>query len=317
MTTENISAVITAHNEQDRLSALFASLKGIDDIVLIDFESTDKTAKVAKKLGARVIQAENAYAIATEDDVKEFKRRYTFKPHFKKGQKMAVRYMDRNMAQSYAKNDWVYFPDCDEIITWNLKKLKKLLPDYDMISHKFIQSYNPDGSPAHWFHGDKIFRKSKTWWYGRSHEAVKGHNLRVFYDESIVVNHYQKNKADRDTYLSLFEYMMYRDQDTRSAYYLGREYFVKGFYKEAYHFLKIYMETASWRAEIVKAYQMMARSMWCMYEEEKAFVYAFQALLNDPNKKDTFILLAEMSRPKEARYWRKYAEMVTDESHEI
>lgn len=50
-----ISAVIIAKDEEKMLPACLASLSWVDEIVLIDTGSTDKTVAIAKKHGARVI----------------------------------------------------------------------------------------------------------------------------------------------------------------------------------------------------------------------------------------------------------------------
>ena len=52
-----ISAVIITFNEEDRLEDALISCSGIaDEIIVVDSFSTDKTAEIAKKNGAVVIQ---------------------------------------------------------------------------------------------------------------------------------------------------------------------------------------------------------------------------------------------------------------------
>ena len=51
-----ISAVILTRNEADRLERCVRSLHFCDEILVIDAESTDGTAELAQRLGARVIQ---------------------------------------------------------------------------------------------------------------------------------------------------------------------------------------------------------------------------------------------------------------------
>lgn len=57
--TRNLSVVITAHNNQDLIKDCLKSVKFADQIIVVDNESTDDTAKIAKKLGAKVVSHQN------------------------------------------------------------------------------------------------------------------------------------------------------------------------------------------------------------------------------------------------------------------
>lgn len=319
----DLSVCITAHNEEQRLPALFDSLKGIKDIVLIDFESTDKTGQLAKELGARVYKAKNAYFTSTKDDIKLFEQRYGFTPSFTDKQHHLNREVDRNYAHSQALNDWIYFPDCDEIVTWDLEEIKKLLPNNDKILYKFVNNHNPDGSELQSFIGDKLYRKSKFWWVDMLHEALNGHNFRQTWTDKMVVNHYRKEKLG--DYLSRLEYAFLKTQSARMAYYLGREYFLASenvvnkyeYYMRCIQFLTIYLPMSSWEAQKQKAYQILARCMWNLGREEEAQNYVFQAIKINPNNKESVMLMSNMSRPKNAIVWQKFAETTTPEVNEV
>ncbi|HUF79501.1 MAG TPA: glycosyltransferase family 2 protein, partial [Burkholderiales bacterium] len=51
-----ISAYIVAYNEAAKIEAAVASVLWADEVVVVDSHSTDGTAKIAAKLGARVVQ---------------------------------------------------------------------------------------------------------------------------------------------------------------------------------------------------------------------------------------------------------------------
>ncbi|MDF1796583.1 MAG: glycosyltransferase family 2 protein [Coxiellaceae bacterium] len=53
-----ISTYIIAYNEADKLEAAINSVLWSDEIVVIDSHSTDNTAQIANRLGARVVQVE-------------------------------------------------------------------------------------------------------------------------------------------------------------------------------------------------------------------------------------------------------------------
>lgn len=314
---EEISAVIVAHNEEKQLPRLFESLKGIKDIVLIDHKSTDGTAKLAKKLGARVYEHDNHWEIVTKEDVEEFKYRYGFDPGFKVGQKMPVCYKDRNRAQRYAKNDWVYFPDCDEIVTWDLEEIKKLLPGHDMITYKFVNDHMEDGSDGYTYILNKLYRKSKSWWKERSHEGLWGHDLRKVFTDKMEVHHYQAPKPQRLLSYQTFEFNLLKDQSANTYYYLGREYHNIGMYERGFNFVKEYLKIGNWTSRRFKTYIVMARCMWNLGRENEAQMYCFMAMQEDPTNKEAFELMAQMSVPSKSGSWVNIAKSIPAKIPEI
>ena len=52
----SVSALILAKNEEQNIEDCIKSVSFADEVVVIDDFSTDKTAEIAARLGARVIQ---------------------------------------------------------------------------------------------------------------------------------------------------------------------------------------------------------------------------------------------------------------------
>ena len=89
-----ISALILAKNEERNIKACIETLSFVDDILVIDDFSTDKTKAIAEELGARVIQ------------------------HSMNGDWGA----QQTFAIQNAKYEWVLFVDADERISDPLAK---------------------------------------------------------------------------------------------------------------------------------------------------------------------------------------------------
>lgn len=89
-----ISAVVLTRNEEKNISRCLQSLSWCDEVIVIDDFSTDKTAVLAKKLGAKV-----------------FKRRLN--------NDFAAQ---RNFGLRRAQGDWVLFVDADEVVTSLLRE---------------------------------------------------------------------------------------------------------------------------------------------------------------------------------------------------
>ena len=82
-----ISVCIITFNEEKFVGQCIEAVKGFaDEIIVVDSHSFDKTVQIAKKLGAKVFR--------------------------KKFSDFAAQ---RNFALTKAKNEWIFFPDPDEI----------------------------------------------------------------------------------------------------------------------------------------------------------------------------------------------------------
>jgi len=91
----NLSVALAVHNEEKNLTSCLEAVKGwVDEIVIVDGESTDKTREIAKKYGARVIKTTN-------------------KPIF---------HLNKQMAIDACRGEWVLQLDADEIVGQDLKK---------------------------------------------------------------------------------------------------------------------------------------------------------------------------------------------------
>lgn len=103
MNLEKISVIIIVKNAQNTLPECLNSLKEFGEIILLNNESTDNTLKIAKEFQ------------------KEFAHLYIYESKFIGFGAL------KNLALSYAKNDWILNIDADEILENEAKEeLKKL-----------------------------------------------------------------------------------------------------------------------------------------------------------------------------------------------
>lgn len=90
---QKLSVAIATFNEEKNIGACLESVKWVDEIVVVDGSSTDKTAKIAKKYADKVIITTN-------------------KPMF---------HINKNLAIGECSADWVLQLDADERVTHELK----------------------------------------------------------------------------------------------------------------------------------------------------------------------------------------------------
>lgn len=138
-----ISVVINTLNEEKNLPLAIASVKAFaDEVIVVDMYSSDKTAKIAADMGARVYE------------------------HKKTG------YVEpaRNFAIGKATGDWVLILDADEVIVPSLANklksiVKKQTADYYRIPRKNIIFYRWIKYSRWWpDYNIRFFKKGKVAW---------------------------------------------------------------------------------------------------------------------------------------------------------
>ena len=111
-----ISATIITYNEERNISRAIESLRCVDEIVVVDSGSSDRTVEIAAKLGARVIdRAWEGYS------------------------------SQKNFAADQANHDWILSIDADEALSELLEaeiwRLKKNGPTHDAYAMPRLAQY--------------------------------------------------------------------------------------------------------------------------------------------------------------------------------
>lgn len=314
-----ISACVLAYNDAERIEAFIKSLEGIDDIVIsLDEFTTDKTKEIAESLGARVVSRSNFWSTPTQEDIDRFEERFKFKPHFTTENKFCRSGEVRNEAMTYCKNDWVFFPDSDEIVTWDLEEIKKLLPLYDQIKCNYISSRDDKGNSTYDFDIVKLFKKSVHTWKGRVHEVITPAGATKFgYTDKMKIDHYHTERvvdpSRNSRKLASMEYAVIKDYDARTTQYCAREYYYNGEYDHAVTLYKEYLKVAKWLPEIVETHIKMSRCYWHLNEGTKSREHCLEAIRQNPMCKEALQLMGIYYDNPWGRKWVELAKACTNE----
>lgn len=146
---QKLSALIIAKNEEAMIRDCIQSVKFCDEIIVIDAASVDKTAAIAKNLGAKVFEF-------TTDD-------------FSKA---------RNFAKLQAKGDWLLYVDADERVSKELMvQIKMMLAKPTGVSAYRVRRKNYYFKTFEWPTTERLERLFKAdslkIWYGRLHESAR------------------------------------------------------------------------------------------------------------------------------------------------
>jgi len=185
-----LSACMMVKNEENRLGRCLASLKDVvDEIVIVDTGSTDRTIEIAKSFGARV------YNHPWQDD---------FSLH-------------RNQSLSYATSEWCFVVDADEELClckdsfWeDLRKFLKRLPKEYPAAALLFQDIQQEVVLMQ-FNSTRFFRKGQASYEGIVHNQPRVKGQAVFC-ESVFLKHYgydmteeQKEKKFKRTHFLLLK----------------------------------------------------------------------------------------------------------------
>lgn len=166
----NFSIALIAKNEEKTLPRLLESINGVDDIVLVDTGSTDKTVEIAESFGVRVFK--KRFDIIITPELKDKILEITGK-EVNVGDRVFDFASARNFIAGQAKYDMVFMPDCDEVLDWDLEKVKKFLDNkYDKVSYRYTFSFDQNGKPVVEFNNCKFYNRKRVNWQRTVHEVL-------------------------------------------------------------------------------------------------------------------------------------------------
>jgi len=150
MNRKKLSVVILAKNEEKRIATCLESLKWVDEIVIVDGMSTDRTVEICKEHGAKVVQ-------------------HKFEGDF--GQ-------ERNIGNENCSGDWILQLDADEIVPEDFKnRLIEILEKEDEYTaygfirkNFFLGRFMKYGGWYH--HSYHLFRKDCAHYDGKVHHQL-------------------------------------------------------------------------------------------------------------------------------------------------
>jgi hypothetical protein len=251
---ERVSAVLIVKDEQDLIARCLKSLVGVDEIIVLDTGSTDKTIEIAKANGASVHTTTPIYPF-----------------HFAEA---------RNRATALASNDWVISMDADEIVRpGSMRKIRHaigVLPDATGFMSTFINrpeahvesfmsNYSQNSREVNVrtvaIPKQKLFRKSAWTWKYRVHEQLMFTKSPVIPDLSqVVIEHMpiaDKSKRHGQNIELLKLCVEENPEYTRAWRHLGMELRLRKQWREAIPYLAHYVEKTE-ESELEKSEVMMS-----------------------------------------------------------
>lgn len=241
-----ISLCMIVKNEEDSLPRCLKSVEGVvDEIVIVDTGSTDRTKEIAASFGAVV-------------------RDFEWIDHFAAA---------RNYAFSLATKQYQLWLDADDVFEEpdreKLQALKRTLdPSVDSVTMLYHLAFDAEGKPSSSLRRNRLVRRDRNFeWIGPVHEYLAvGGNIQ---HSDVAVTH-RKERAYTDRNLRIYRKREAAGEEfsPRDLYYFANELRDHRFYSEAINYYEKFLHCgAVWVEDGIPACVKLSD---CYYEEGRS-----------------------------------------------
>lgn len=224
----SLSLCMIAKNEAENIGRCINSVKdAVDEIIVVDTGSADKTIEIAKSLGARVIR-------------EKWKNDFSY---------------HRNTSLENASGDWIIFLDCDEEVEANsAEKLKEVIKNTSLEAF-FVQITNllKDNNEIT-LPSIRLFRNRKYYRFeGKIHEQIvnsivgySGHESIGYADIHVIHHGYNPEQCNiKAKILRNLNILKNYPGEKRNGFFffnLGTEYLRLGNFQKAFEYFRVALE---------------------------------------------------------------------------
>jgi glycosyltransferase involved in cell wall biosynthesis len=288
MLSTKISVCLIVKNEEKSIADCLKSVQDTDEIIILDTGSTDGTEQAITRLN---LPTNGRY----------IKGEYQWKDDFAHA---------RNAALSHCTGDWVLVIDADEVLEpGGIAKLRQAAMGAS--GRTLFIKLRGEGSQS--VHESIRFFKQGVKYVGAAHEAPDTNDGERC-DVEICYGYSPTHKLDPDRMLRILSSENVKNpQDTRTLYYLAREYWYRKKYSEAEALFSRYVKMSKFVAERADAYLYLARICWATQRGDEARSACLNAVAINANFKEALLFMATLSFEHNACRWRDFAALATNE----
>ncbi len=257
----SISLCMIVKNEEDVLARCLNSVQDlVEEIVIVDTGSTDKTREIAQTYTKHV------YDFAWQDDFA----------------------LARNFSFSKATMDYCMWLDADDILLENdrqefLKLKASLTPDVDVVMMLYNVAFDERDKPVFSYYRERLIKNHKGFlWQGAIHEVIAPRGNIVY--SQAAVSHKKLRPGDPMRNLRIFESMLQKGTplDARQRFYYARELYYHQRYEQAVDELVLFLRQGKgWVENNIEACITLFDCHMALKQEDEALRWLFFSFAYD------------------------------------
>ncbi len=257
----SISLCMIVKNEEKHIARCLNSVAElVDEIIIVDTGSTDRTVEIASGYTSDVFS-------------------YPWKDDFADA---------RNHSFSKATMDYCMWMDADDVLEETEKdkflQLKRSLsPDVDIVMMKYNTSFDEAGKPLFSYFRERWIRNSQKYrWTGAVHEVIVPDGQIIYSD--LAISHRKTGPGDPDRNLRIYQNMIAdgKTLDPRQQYYYARElYYHAQYEKAAAVFERFLLSEGGWVENKIEACSVCASCYLRLGREQAALTTLFRSMSFD------------------------------------
>lgn len=261
-----LSVAIIARDNAGEIAKCLKSVKGADEIIVLDTGSKDNTPAIATANGAIVYYTrwENDFSAA------------------------------RNRALDYCHGDWILSLDTDETLYSGINSVRDAIEYY--FKKRCLGVLVEDSEKS--FYGQRLFRKAGVYWTRRIHEEL---NIRadLLIDTVKIWHEPSKNHhddPDRNIRI-LREILEKHPLSALDMFYLGEELYRAEQYDSASYWLEYYVQSSGKTQNFTsEAYYLLGECYCKLHRSNKGVESMMKAIDANPEMKAAYVRLAQLTR---------------------
>lgn len=256
-----ISLCMIVKNEEQSLARCLDSIAGlVDEIIIVDTGSTDRTAAIASAYTSKIYS-------------------YPWKDNFADA---------RNYSFSKATMDYCMWMDADDILEEKeragfLQLKQSLPPATDLVMMKYHTSFDEAGKPSFSYFRERWIRNCPKYrWIGAVHEVIPPNGSVIYSD--VAICHRKIKTGDPDRNLKIYQKLLAKGEvlEPRHLYYYGRELYYHKQYEEAVSVLgQFLLAEGGWVENKIEACSVCADCYRRLGQEQAALTALLRSMSFD------------------------------------
>lgn len=288
-----VSLCMIVRDEEELLGrCLESAWRGVDEIIIVDTGSRDRTKEVA------ALYTDKIYDFAWIDDFSAA----------------------RNFAFAQATGDYLLWLDADDVMESGdldaLLELKRgLSPEVFVVMMKYHASFDAKGCPLFTYYRERLLKNGVGFkWQGVIHEAITPYGKIIHSDIAVCHRPGPKKAEHALRNLRIFEKQLAegRQLNPREQFYYARELYYHQRYAEAIQAFGGFLAVGQgWVENNIDACQIMAYCHYALGEETQALAALLRSLCYDAPRAELCCDIGkhflERNRYREAIFWYETA----------